>query len=155
MKPLYELGYDECLELLGSRSFGRVAIVAPDGPQIVPVNYVVHDGAVYIRTTPYNALGTYGRNTLVAFWEKHPVAEPSLRHWFEVTEAAAWQNPLDVMADFSKAKSLNGERVRFEVAGGDYRMVVAFDWRRSIAFVKFIGTHAEYDRIDALTVSLF
>lgn len=71
MKPLYELGYDECLELLRSRSFGRVAIVAPDGPQIVPVNHVVHEGAVYVRTTPYNALGTYGRNTLVAFEVDH------------------------------------------------------------------------------------
>jgi mRNA interferase HigB len=49
---------------------------------------------------------------------------------------------------------LNGERVRFEVTGGDYRMVVAFDWRRKIAFIKFIGSHADYDRIDALTVRL-
>lgn len=95
------------------------------------------------------------RNRLIAFWERHPAAEASLKHWHEVAAAAAWQNPLDVMADFSKAKALNGERVRFEVAGGDYRMIVAFDWRRSIAFVKFIGTHAEYDRIDALTVNLF
>lgn len=95
------------------------------------------------------------RNRLIAFWERYPAAEASLKHWHEVATAAAWQNPLDVMTDFSKAKALNGERVRFEVAGGDYRMIVAFDWRRSIAFVKFIGTHAEYDRIDALTVSLF
>lgn len=95
------------------------------------------------------------RNRLVAFWERHPGAERSLRHWFEVAEAARWAGPLDVLADFSKAKVLNAERVRFEVAGGNYRMVVAFDWRRSIAFVKFLGTHAEYDRIDALGVSLF
>lgn len=95
------------------------------------------------------------RNRLVAFWEKHPETEASLKHWHEVASVAAWQSPLEVVGDFSKAKSLNGERVRFEVAGGDYRMVVAFDWRRSIAFVKFVGTHAEYDRIDALTVSLF
>ena len=95
------------------------------------------------------------RNTLVSFWSRHPETEASLRHWHEVTAAAAWATPLDVIADFSKAKSLNGERVRFEVAGGDYRMVVAFDWHRSIAFIKFIGTHADYDRIDALTVNLF
>jgi len=43
----------------------------------------------------------------------------------------------------------------FASAGGDFRMVVAFDWRRSIAFIKFLGTHAEYDRIDAINVSLF
>lgn len=95
------------------------------------------------------------RNKLVEFWTRHPAAEPSLRHWHEVAAAAAWRSPLEVVADFSKAKSLNGERVRFEVAGGDFRMVVAFDWDRGIAFVKFLGTHAEYDRIDALTVSLF
>ena len=53
------------------------------------------------------------------------------------------------------AKSLNGERVRFEIAGGNFRMIVAVDFGRSIAFVKFIGTHAEYDRIDALIVSQF
>lgn len=81
--------------------------------------------------------------------------EASLKHWHQVAAVAVWGSPLDVVSDFSKAKSLNGERVRFEVAGGDYRMVVAFDWNRSIAFIKFIGTHADYDKIDALTVSLF
>lgn len=95
------------------------------------------------------------RNRLVAFWEKHPETEASLKHWHEVATAASWGSSLDVVSDFSKAKSLNGERVRFEVAGGDYRMVVAFDWDRSIAFIKFVGTHADYDKIDALTVSLF
>ena len=53
------------------------------------------------------------------------------------------------------AKVLNRERVRFEIAGGNYRLVAAFDFRRQIAFVKFIGTHAEDDRIDALTASQF
>lgn len=95
------------------------------------------------------------RNKLVDFWEVHPSAQASLRHWHEAAAVADWQSPLDVVEAFSKAKALNGERVRFEVAGGDYRLVVAFDWRRRIAFIKFIGTHAEYDRIDALTVRLF
>jgi mRNA interferase HigB len=95
------------------------------------------------------------RNKLIAFWSKHPSTEASLRHWHEVAGAAGWQGPLDVVVDFSKAKSLHGERVRFEVAGGDHRMVVAFDWKRSIALVKFVGTHAEFDKVDALTVSLF
>jgi mRNA interferase HigB len=54
-----------------------------------------------------------------------------------------------------KCKALNRERVRFEVLGGNYRLVAAFDFRRQTAFIKFIGTHAEYDRVDALTVSLF
>ena len=92
---------------------------------------------------------------LVAFWEKHPETRASLTHWQNVAKAADWQNTSEVQAAFSKAKALNGERVRFEVAGGDYRLIVAFDFRRAIAFVKFIGTHADYDRIDALKVTLF
>ncbi|MEA3089861.1 MAG: mRNA interferase HigB [Caballeronia sp.] len=61
----------------------------------------------------------------------------------------------DVRFAAPKAKILNGERARFEVAGGNFRMIVAFDFDRGIVFIKFIGTHAEYDRTDALTVSLF
>ena len=95
------------------------------------------------------------RNTLVAFWERHPETRASLMHWVNVTRAAAWGNVTEVQGAFSKAKALNGERVRLEVAGGDYRLIVAFDFKRSIAFVKFAGTHAEYDRVDALSVNLF
>ncbi len=95
------------------------------------------------------------RNTLVAFWEKHPETKAPLSHWQNVAKAADWNGVNDVQAPFSKAKALNDERVRFEVSGGDYRLIVAFDFRRAIAFVKFIGTHADYDRIDALTVTLF
>jgi len=70
-------------------------------------------------------------------------------HWRRIVQAAHWQNVAEVQAAFSKAKALNGERVRFEVAGGDFRLIAAFDFRRSIAFVKFVGTHAEYNKIDA------
>ncbi len=61
----------------------------------------------------------------------------------------------DFQRAFSKTKVLNGARVRFDLAGGEYRLIVAFDFGRKIAFVKFIGTQAEYDKIDALTVSQF
>jgi mRNA interferase HigB len=95
------------------------------------------------------------RSTLVKFWERHPETKSSLEHWLSVTKAAQWGSSIEVVQTFSKAKGLNDERVRFEVAGGNYRMIVAFDFDRKIAFVKFIGSHAEYDRIDALTVSLY
>lgn len=61
----------------------------------------------------------------------------------------------DIRRAAPKSKILNRDRARFEVAGGDYRLIVAFDFRRQIAFVKFVGTHAEYDAIDALTVARF
>lgn len=91
----------------------------------------------------------------MAFWGEHPEAERSLRRWLEVTKAARWSSTGEVQRAFPKAKVLNGERARFEVAGGNYRMIVAFDFQRQIAFIKFLGTHKQYDAIDALTISLF
>ena len=60
----------------------------------------------------------------------------------------------DVRLAAPNARILNGERARFEIAGGNVQMVVAFDFGRRIALIKFVGTHAEYDRIDALTVAI-
>jgi mRNA interferase HigB len=75
--------------------------------------------------------------------------------WYTLVKAAHWTSTDDVQRAAPKSKVLNRERVRFEVAGGNYRLVAAFDFRRQVAFVKFVGTHAEYDRIDALTISQF
>jgi mRNA interferase HigB len=84
-----------------------------------------------------------------------PGSKGSLERWYKLAKAAHWASTDEIQAAAPKAKVLNGERVRFEVAGGNYRLVVAFDFRRQIAFVKFIGSHAQYDTIDALTVSQF
>lgn len=95
------------------------------------------------------------RSVLVRFWTTHADARVSLETWYRLVRAARWASTDDVQKAAPKAKVLNRERVRFEVGGGSYRLIAAFDFRRQIAFVKFVGTHAEYDRIDALTVSQF
>jgi len=95
------------------------------------------------------------RGVLVEFAEKHSDAKASLDNWYRLLRSAQWASTDDIQKAAPKAKVLNRERVRFEVAGGNYRLIAAFDFRRQIAFVKFIGTHAQYDRVDALTVSLF
>lgn len=95
------------------------------------------------------------RNVLVDFSARHPDAKAALERWYRLVKAAQWNSTDDIQKASPKAKVLNRERVRFEVAAGNYRLVSAFDFRRQIAFVKFIGTHAEYDRADALTVSQF
>lgn len=92
------------------------------------------------------------RSTLEAFWTRHPETEQALKAWFRVVKGAKWTSPLDVLRSFPKAKALNTERIRFEILGGNYRLIVAFKFSAQIAFVKFIGTHAEYDRVNALTV---
>jgi mRNA interferase HigB len=101
------------------------------------------------------AMRVIARNVLVAFRTRHPETKVPLERWYKVTKAAYWTSTDDVQTAAPKAKVLNRERARFEIAGGNYRLVVAFDFRRQIAFVKFIGTHAQYDKIDALTVSQF
>lgn len=93
------------------------------------------------------------KSTLVAFWERYPDAKSSLERWHAVVSRADWASTDDVQQAFANAKVLNAERVRFAIGGNKYRLIVAFNFRARIAFVKFVGTHAEYDRVDALTVS--
>ena len=95
------------------------------------------------------------RNVLMVYAEAHPETAVPLERWYRLTRAASWTSMDDVRRTAPKAKVLNRDRVRFEIAGGNYRLIAAVDFRRQIVFVKFIGTHAEYDAIDALTVSMF
>ncbi|MFY9968525.1 MAG: type II toxin-antitoxin system HigB family toxin [Roseiarcus sp.] len=95
------------------------------------------------------------RNTLVGFRTTHPETKVALERWYKRVRAAHWTSTDDVRRAAPKCKALNRERVRFEVVGGNYRLVVAFDFSRQTAFIKFIGTHAAYDQVDALTVALF
>ncbi|MFP1133093.1 type II toxin-antitoxin system HigB family toxin [Asticcacaulis sp. W401b] len=95
------------------------------------------------------------RNKLVAYWTKHPSSQASLEHWYSIAAVAVWKSGNDVMASFPKAKVLNAERVRFEIQGGNYRLIVSFHYGLEAGWIKFIGTHAEYDRIDVTTVDQF
>lgn len=95
------------------------------------------------------------QSTLAKFAVANPKARPSLERWLKVAKAARWASMNDVQTTVPGAVVLNGERARFEVAGGNFRLVVAFSFKHQIAFIKFIGTHAEYDKIDALTVARY
>ena len=106
------------------------------------------------REGPNNDMNIVARRTLVAFWAKHPETESSLRAWMVVARQGGWHSMNDVLGTFSKASPINAERCVFDIAGG-YRLVVAFKFSSNICFVKFIGTHAEYDRVDVAVVSRF
>ncbi|QWG25915.1 type II toxin-antitoxin system HigB family toxin [Bradyrhizobium sediminis] len=95
------------------------------------------------------------RNVLLTYARVHAETAIPLERWYRLVRAANWTSMDDIRRAAPKSKVLNRDRIRFEVAGGDYRLIAAFDFRRQIAFVKFIGTHAEYDAIDALTVARF
>lgn len=95
------------------------------------------------------------RNNLLAYGRANPRAAAPLTHWHEVVKAADWATMQDAAATFSKAKAIDADRLRFDIGGGDFRLVCAVDFKRRLVFVKFIGTHAEYDRVDARTVAQF
>lgn len=86
---------------------------------------------------------------------KHPQTEAGLMLWLAVARKATWASMHDVQTRWPKAKVLNAERVRFEIAGGDYRLIVALQFHAQIIWVKFIGTHGQYDRADPFTVDQF
>ena len=95
----------------------------------------------------------FNRATLVRFWSKHKDAEGPLRLWFSVVERAAWSGPNDVRAALRTADFLADNRVVFNIKGNRYRIVAQIKYAPLfLVFIRFIGTHAEYDGIDAQQV---
>ena len=92
------------------------------------------------------------KKTLRAFWERYPDAKGPIEAWHAELAKAAWMTPQEVKAQFGSASILKGGRIVFNIGGNKYRLVVAIDYVRQACFVKFIGTHEEYDSIDAQTV---
>ena len=97
----------------------------------------------------------FNSNTLLGFGKKHTQADASVRELNKTLRSIRWQRMQDVLGAYPSAIILNAERVVFKIQGNNYRAIVAFDFTRHAAFIKFIGTHAEYDRINALTVDLY
>ena len=87
--------------------------------------------------------------TLKLFWERHPDAEKPLRAWYAEAKKAQWQGPQEIKAEYRTASFLGNNRVVFNIKGNTYRLVIAVKYEFQIAYIRFIGTHAEYDKIDA------
>jgi len=87
--------------------------------------------------------------TLKLFRKRHPDAERPLRAWYAEAKKAQWQGPQDIKAEYRTASILRNNRVVFNIKGNTYRLVIAVKYEFQIAYIRFIGTHAEYDRIDA------
>jgi mRNA interferase HigB len=90
------------------------------------------------------------KKTLVQFWESgHGDAEQPLKSWHALAKAASWNNPQEIKAKFATASFLANNRVVFNISGNKYRLVVKVDYDFQVIFIRFIGSHAEYDKVDA------
>jgi mRNA interferase HigB len=86
---------------------------------------------------------------------KHPDCKNTLEKWYNDVEIKKWKKPGDVTRDFNTARTIAGDRVIFKINKNDYRLIVELNYLKGWAFIKFIGTHAEYENIDPMTVNLF
>lgn len=92
---------------------------------------------------------TISTKTLRDFWAANPDSEMALRAWVDEVRKAAWQQPADIKALYGNASILKNRRVVFNIKGNDYRIVTAIAFRFQAVYVKFVGTHVEYDAINA------
>lgn len=91
---------------------------------------------------------------LKTFWEHYPEAEQPLLAWIDEARNANWSNPAQIKQQFRSASILKSRRVVFNIKGNDYRVVVAVAYRFGALYIKFVGTHQQYDAIDADSVEM-
>ena len=93
------------------------------------------------------AMRIIAKSTLVEYYTKHPQAQQALEDWYETTKRAEWQNLSDIKAAFNTVDYVGNDRYVFNIKGNDYRLVVIIRFMKGRVYIRFIGTHAEYDRI--------
>ena len=92
------------------------------------------------------------KKILREFWEKHVDSTQQLKSWFQETSVANWKSPKQIKKDYQSASFLADNRVVFNIKGNKYRLVVRINYEYSMVWIRFIGTHAEYDKIDSTKI---
>jgi mRNA interferase HigB len=100
-------------------------------------------------------MNIYNRSSLVLFYKKHPDSRETLEKWYHDVQSKKWKRPSEVTRDFNTARTLANNRAIFKINHNDYRLIAEINYRKEWLFIKFIGTHAEYDAIDAEKVNQF
>jgi len=89
------------------------------------------------------------RKALREFWKKHADSEEQLKSWYRETEKATWKNINELKIDYPSASILKDNKIVFNIRGNNYRLIVKFNFDYQISWILFVGTHAEYDKINA------
>jgi len=96
------------------------------------------------------------RKVLKDFWERHPQAREPLEHWFHLVKAGRWQDTAHVKLVFGASVDFVAHnRAIFDIKGNDYRLIAEINYRRQIVFIRFLGTHKEYEKVTAATVKRY
>nr|WP_219921562.1 type II toxin-antitoxin system HigB family toxin [Rufibacter sp. XAAS-G3-1] len=86
------------------------------------------------------------------FWEKHADSEKQLQAWYNEAEQATWKSPNDIKKDYPSASILEDNIMVFNIRGNNYRLIVRINYKYGVVWIRFIGTHAEYDKVDATKI---
>ncbi|MBI2281860.1 MAG: type II toxin-antitoxin system HigB family toxin [Bacteroidetes bacterium] len=100
-------------------------------------------------------MNIYNWSSLAEHYKVHPDCKKTLEKWYHDVLTKEWTKPNDITKDFSKARTIKNDRAIFEVNGSDYRLIVKLNYEKGWVFIKFIGTHAEYDKIDPETIDMY
>lgn len=92
------------------------------------------------------------KKIITDFCEIHPQAKRPLQAWYADTKQAKWQGPHEIKSIYKNASIVSSNRVVFNIKGNDYRVVVAINYKFGIVYIRFIGTHKAYDKIDATKI---
>jgi mRNA interferase HigB len=92
---------------------------------------------------------------LLSFIAKHPDAKQTVLAWCDEVKKAKWRQPTDIKAQYASVSILKNRRVVFNLKGNEYRLIVAVAYQMGFVYVKFIGSHIDYDAVDANTVEQF
>jgi mRNA interferase HigB len=99
-----------------------------------------------------NSLRVIAKRTLREFWKQNPDSQQQLLAWYREASKAQWTNPNEIKAQYASASILKNSRVVFNICGNNYRLIVEINFPRQWVFIRFIGTHKMYDKIDANTI---
>jgi mRNA interferase HigB len=94
----------------------------------------------------------FSKGTLRNYWQSNPETEQYLKTWHDIALNSNWKTPNDVKQNYSNASILKSQRVVFNINRNSHRLVVKFNFERQWIFIRFIGTHSQYDKIDANTI---
>ncbi len=92
------------------------------------------------------------KRTLKKYWIKHSDSEQYLKTWYDTAKNSNWKSPNDIKNTYANASIIANNRVVFNIKGNSHRLIVKFNYERQWAFIRFLGTHAEYDKINAETI---